>query len=107
MSSGPAHIFLIKKLAFLTGKETAGQDFLDAELGSTGLDSLDLMEFFNEIEEAFDIRIDDDSLSAQTTVQQMIAFIEAKVASKPRVASPADLPVADKADPLQRHAPPH
>ena len=73
---------MLEKLAGLTGQMTADQNFLDAKLGSTALDSLDLMELFNEVEEAFEIRIEDDSISADTTVQQMIDFIEAKAAAK-------------------------
>ena len=82
MTSGTARSFLLERLALLIDTETASQEFLDAKLASTGLDSLDLMELFNEIEEAFDIRIDDDSVSGQTTIGQMIEFIEAKVADK-------------------------
>jgi acyl carrier protein len=77
-----ARTFMLEKLAGLTGREAAGPEFLGAKLGATGLDSLDLMELFNEVEEAFDIRIEDDSVSAETTVQQMIEFIEAKAAAK-------------------------
>jgi acyl carrier protein len=82
MADNTARTFMLEKLAGLTGQTTADQNFLDAKLGSTGLDSLDLMELFNEVEEAFDIRIEDDSISADTTVQQMIDFIEAKAAAK-------------------------
>jgi acyl carrier protein len=84
MANNTARTFMLEKLAGLTGREPAGREFLDSRLGSTGLDSLDLMELFNEVEEAFDIRIEDDSISADTTVQQMIDFIEAKAAAKPQ-----------------------
>lgn len=77
-----ARSFLLERLALLTDTDGASPEFLDAKLASTGLDSLDLMELFNEIEEAFDIRIDDDSVSGQATIGQMIEFIEAKVADK-------------------------
>lgn len=73
---------MLEKLAGLTDRDTASPEFLEAKLGATGLDSLDMMELFNEVEEAFDIRIDDDSVSAETTVQQMITFIESKAAAK-------------------------
>jgi|LakMenE18May11ns_1017448.scaffolds.fasta_scaffold9639901_2 acyl carrier protein len=82
MAKITARTFMLEKLSVLTGQTTADQNFLDAKLGSTGLDSLDLMELFNEVEEAFDIRIEDDSISADTTVQQMIDFIEAKAGAK-------------------------
>jgi acyl carrier protein len=82
MANITARTFMLEKLSVLTGQTTADQNFLDAKLGSTGLDSLDLMELFNEVEEAFDIRIEDDSISADTTVQQMIDFIEAKAGAK-------------------------
>jgi len=82
MADNTARTFMLEKLSVLTGQTTADQNFLDAKLGSTGLDSLDLMELFNEVEEAFDIRIEDDSISAGTTVQQMIDFIEAKADAK-------------------------
>jgi len=82
MADNTARTFMLEKLSVLTGQTTADQNFLDAKLGSTGLDSLDLMELFNEVEEAFDIRIEDDSISADTTVQQMIDFIEAKADAK-------------------------
>lgn len=82
MTAGTARTFMLEKLAGLTGRDTSAQEFLDAKLGATGLDSLDLMELFNEVEEAFDIRIEDDSVSAETTVQQMIEFIESKAAAR-------------------------
>jgi acyl carrier protein len=82
MANIRARTFMLEKLARLSGQTTADRNFLDAKLGSTGLDSLDLMELFNEVEEAFDMRIEDDSISADTTVQQMIDFIEAKADAK-------------------------
>lgn len=82
MTTSTARTFMLEKLAGLTDRDTSAPEFLEARLGATGLDSLDLMELFNEVEEAFDIRIDDDSVSAETTVQQMITFIESKAAAK-------------------------
>lgn len=82
MTITSARAFMLEKLAGVTGLETSAPEFLDAKLGATGLDSLDLMELLNEVEEAFDIRIDDDSVSAETTVNEMIAFIESKAAQK-------------------------
>ena len=47
-----------------------------------GLDSLDFMELLNEIEEEFDVRIEDDTVSASTTVAELIAFVEGKAAAR-------------------------
>jgi acyl carrier protein len=38
------------------------------------------MELLNEVEEAFDIRVNDDTVTSETTVGEFIAFVEAKVA---------------------------
>jgi hypothetical protein len=65
------------------------------------------MELFNEIEETFDIRIDDDAVSGLTTVRQMIDFIEAKVALKRGPAGSPISPSTDKADSPQGHDQPH
>jgi acyl carrier protein len=44
-----------------------------------GADSLDLMEIGLSLEDAFDLRITDDEIVAWSTVQDAIAFIEARV----------------------------
>lgn len=62
-------------------------DVLAQTLSTLGLDSLDFMELLNAVEEQFAIRIDDDTVSAGTTVAELVAFIERKVAA--REAAPA------------------
>ena len=51
-------------------------DLLGKRLADTGLDSLDLMELLDTIEETCGIRIEDDAVSAETTVAGLVAFIE-------------------------------
>ena len=49
---------------------------MDARLADTGLDSLDLMEWLDAIEERCSIRVEDDFVHAGTTVADVIAFVE-------------------------------
>ena len=51
-------------------------------LSALGLDSLDFLELLNEIEERFDVRIEDDAVTASSTVSDLITFVEAKVAAR-------------------------
>ena len=51
-------------------------------LSAVGLDSLDFLELLNEIEERFDVRIEDDAVTASSTVSDLITFVEAKVVAR-------------------------
>ena len=53
---------------------------MDARLADTGLDSLDLMEWLDVIEERCGIRVEDDFVHAGTTVADVIALVETLVA---------------------------
>jgi acyl carrier protein len=64
-------------------------EILVRTLSSLGLDSLDFMELLNEIEERFDVRIEDDAVTASSTVSDLITYVEAKVSARPPV-SPLD-----------------
>jgi len=55
---------------------------LDARLADTGLDSLDLMEWLDVIEERCGIRVEDDFVHAGTTVADVITFVDGLVARK-------------------------
>jgi acyl carrier protein len=69
--------------------EASQPDVLAMSLSSLGLDSLDFMELLNEIEEEFGVCIEDDTLTFSTTVAELMAFIDSKIAACP-VAAPAD-----------------
>lgn len=74
--------YIIEVLAKQGVAAASPADVLNQRLSSLGLDSLDLMELLNDVEERFDIRIEDDTLSAETTVAEFGAFIEAAVAAR-------------------------
>jgi len=72
-------------LTALTRLEAAGADdasLLNLRLSTLGLDSLDFMELLNDVEERFDVTIEDDAVTGQNTVAEFIAAIEALVAAR-------------------------
>jgi acyl carrier protein len=71
---------VLESLAELGGKAPQEGAILDARLADTGLDSLDLMEWLDVIEERCGIRVEDDSVHAGTTVADVIAVVETLVA---------------------------
>jgi acyl carrier protein len=71
--------FVIRALNTQAGRDPAAEASLAQKFSETGLDSLDLMELLNEVEEQFDIRVNDDTITAETTVGDFIAFVSAKV----------------------------
>ena len=73
-------LIVLEALAQLGGKAAQGGVILDARLADTGLDSLDLMEWLDVIEERCGIRVEDDFVHAGTTVADVIAFVETLVA---------------------------
>ena len=73
-------IIVLESLAELGGKAPQGASILDVRLADTGLDSLDLMEWLDVIEERCGIRVEDDFVHAGTTVADVIAFVETLVA---------------------------
>lgn len=81
--------FVVAALGKRGVAEASQPDVLVTSLSSLGLDSLDFMELLNDIEEEFGVCIEDDTLSASTTVAELIAFIDAKIAALPAV-DPAD-----------------
>jgi len=74
--------FIVDRLVHQGAAADGDHDLLGRNLSSLGLDSLDFMELLNEIEEEFTIRIEDDTVSASTTVAGLIAFIEGRVAAR-------------------------
>lgn len=74
------HEFVVRALASQAAREPGFVVPLGQKLSETGLDSLDLMELLDEVEEQFDIRVTDDSVTSETTVADFIAFVEKKVA---------------------------
>ena len=73
--------FIVTTLTKQGAAVGSDSDVLAKSLSSLGLDSLDFMELLNEIEEQFAVSIEDDTVSASTTVADLIAFIEGKVAA--------------------------
>jgi acyl carrier protein len=73
-------LIVLEALSELGGKPPQGGAILDARLADTGLDSLDLMEWLDVIEERCGIRVEDDFVHAGTTVADVIAFVETLVA---------------------------
>ena len=76
--------FVVTALLTQAGRDATTDVPLVQKFSETGLDSLDLMELLNEVEEQFSIRISDDTITAETTVGDFIAFVEAKVAEPAR-----------------------
>lgn len=76
--------FIVDRLVHQGAGAGGDHDLRARNLASLGLDSLDFMELLNEIEEEFAIRIEDDTVSATTTVAGLIAFIEGRVAARDR-----------------------
>ena len=81
--------FVVSELAKQGVSDGNPGEVLSQRLSTLGLDSLDFMELLNAVEEQFAIRIDDDTVSAGTTVADFIAFIEQRVAAReaPRAAA--------------------
>ena len=73
-------LIVLETLAELGGKPPQGGAILDARLADTGLDSLDLMEWLDVIEERCGIRVEDDFVHTGTTVADVITFVETLVA---------------------------
>lgn len=82
MSAANARDFLLAKMREYMPAPGDDEEILALEVSATGLDSLDLMELLNEIEERFEIRVEDDTVSADTTVAGLAAFIEQKVVAR-------------------------
>ena len=73
--------FIVSGLTRQGAVVSSQSDLLPQSLSALGLDSLDFMELLNEIEEEFGVRIEDDTVSASTTVAELIAFVEGKAAA--------------------------
>ena len=73
-------LIVLETLAELGGKAPQAGVILDARLADTGLDSLDLMEWLDVIEERCGIRVEDDFVHTGTTVADVITFVETLVA---------------------------
>jgi len=74
--------FILTALTRLEVAAVGGADILTLQLSALGLDSLDFMELLNDVEEKFDIRFEDDTVTARTTVAELIAQVEALVAGR-------------------------
>jgi|688.fasta_scaffold115832_3 acyl carrier protein len=81
--------FIVTALVKQGAAEGCHADLMAQTVASLGLDSLDFMELLNEIEEEFEVRIEDDTVAASTTVAELIAFIEGNVAAR-RAMHPTD-----------------
>jgi acyl carrier protein len=73
-----ARTFVLDRLSEKTDRDVNEPDFVNCRLSTTGIDSLDVMELLTEIEDEFDVRFEDTTVTAETTVQQVIDFIVAK-----------------------------
>ena len=73
-----ARTFVLDWLSEKTDRDVNEPDFVNCRLSTTGIDSLDVMELLTEIEDEFDVRFEDTTVTAETTVQQVIDFIVAK-----------------------------
>lgn len=76
--------FVIRALAVQAGRDPSAPVPLGQKLSETGLDSLDLMDLLNEVEEEFDIRVNDDTVTSETTIRDFIAYVESKAAETAR-----------------------
>lgn len=73
--------FVVRALNTQAGRDPAAEASLAQKFSETGLDSLDLMELLNEVEERFGILVNDDTITAETTVGEFIAVVGAKVSA--------------------------
>jgi len=73
-----ARIFVLDRLSEKTDRDVNEPAFVNCRLSTTVIDSLDVMELLTEIEDDFDVRFEDTTVTAETTVQQVIDFIVAK-----------------------------
>jgi len=73
-----ARIFVLDRLSEKTDRDVNEPDFVNCRLSTTGIDSLDVMELLTEIEDEFAVRFEDTTVTAETTVQQVIDFIVTK-----------------------------
>lgn len=68
---------ILKKLS-----DKVGQDLsLDSNVNELDIDSLDLMTYIFEIEEEYDIQLDQDQLQEMKTVDDLVTAIETKISS--------------------------
>lgn len=72
--------FLLGKLCEYGLPMCADEAILATRVSETGLDSLDLMELLTDIEEQYGIRVEDDTVSPATKVEDLIGFILRKSA---------------------------
>ena len=73
-----ARIFVLDRLSEKTDRDVNEPDFVNCRLSTTGIDSLDVMELLTEIEDEFAVRFEDTTVTAETTVQQVVDFIVTK-----------------------------
>jgi len=73
-----ARIFVLDRLSEKTDRDVNEPAFVNCRLSTTGIDSLDVMELLTEIEDEFAVRFEDTTVTAETTVQQVIDFIVTK-----------------------------
>ena len=73
-----ARIFVLDRLSEKTDRDINEPDFVNCRLSTTGIDSLDVMELLTEIEDEFAVRFEDTTVTAETTVQQVVDFIVTK-----------------------------
>ncbi|MEB3355071.1 MAG: acyl carrier protein [Cyanobacteriota bacterium] len=52
-------------------------------LDAAGIDSLELMELLNDIEDLYHIRFDDQAFGDGKTVQDLISYVSSRVGSRP------------------------
>ncbi len=64
------------------GQEIDAPALLAMPLDAAGIDSLELMELLNDIEDLYHIRFDDQALGDGKTVQDLISYVSSKVGSQ-------------------------
>jgi len=67
----------VRNLAALKESARDGAHFIE----DMGLDSLDLLEFYLRLDEAFGVSLTEDDYPELTSVQVIVAFLEARAAS--------------------------
>ena len=74
--------YILGCICKVLGQDLGPAALLPMQLDSTGLDSLELMEMLNDIEDAYGIRFDDQAIGDGQTVEELIGYVSSRLDSK-------------------------
>jgi acyl carrier protein len=73
---GAVRSFILSRLMQASNQQLQQEDLQRSALNDTGIDSLELMELLLKIEERFNVQIEDNSIGASTSVEDLIRYVE-------------------------------